>query len=43
MASGKCPVCDAITSAEPGEPTPLHQPKGGGRDTCPGSGQPAKE
>ncbi len=37
----KCPDCGVNTSAEKGQPTPLHQKKGT-RETCSGAGKPAK-
>jgi hypothetical protein len=40
--NGRCPVCKAIVSVDPGQSVPPHQPEGS-REKCSDSGQPATQ
>ncbi|WP_438479200.1 hypothetical protein [Streptomyces asiaticus] len=43
ILAANCPVCGLGTSAQTGEPTPLHQENGDqSKGTCSGSGSPAQ-
>ncbi|AGP56203.1 hypothetical protein [Streptomyces rapamycinicus] len=43
LVAGNCPTCGLSTSAQTGEPTPMHQENGDqSKGTCPGSGSPSQ-
>lgn len=43
LLAANCPSCGLGTSAQAGQPTPMHQTNGDqSQGTCPGSGSPAQ-
>lgn len=43
LLKGNCPVCGVSTSAQTGDPTPMHQRNGDqSQGTCSGSGSPSQ-